>query len=1138
MIQLTKGTNTLDINLSDFSGASDELVQNGQFTDIGPNTVNNGSFNETAAVNLLNPNFNDIGSELVTNGDFSAVPLGSELILDGNFPSPNERWSNETGWSIGSNVASYNGTSANNAISQNRGVIIAGKTYRLSFTVSNYQSGTLVGALSSGSLTGNTPDITANGAYSFDIVSTGVLCIFRSTSSFLGSIGNVSVKEVLNIVTNGDFSEIGTQLVTNGDFSGVTEYVGTWSTIGTGWTLSGSNLIGSSGTTENLQTIFATAVSRTLRLSYEITNYSSGQVAMLMDGESKTFESANGIYTRIITTTSQILEIDGRDSDPFTGTITNISVKELGEGWTATNAVLSFANSQMTVDDSGDAGDDSRGTQIITTEVGKIYNLSYNRISTTGFFYLAVGSNDTDSDGYKNIFYENLGASTGVYTLQFTALSTTTYIGLITSGISASVYSDVSVKEVGQNWTPSTSLDGNIQFTAQGLKISNGASNGQAKVTQPSIFENGKTYKFKYKIVAYNGGDIGLAGESSAMSRIPGDHVEYLTRSGDTTDFVLGKANDNTDVTVTNISVQELGTDWTLQDGWSIGEDKAVCDGSQTAQSSLFQLGIVPKFKSYKVVFDIVVDAGSMIVAVGGSNAQPTITSTNTYTYYTQATQGDPNLYFSAQTNFVGSVTNVTAKEVGQNWTVQQPAGQLVTFPNSTLKIEYDSTQTQGSTGVYQDILTIGKNYKIVLSVILVTGTFKIQVGSKQKDITTSGIHEFYTEAESDRLFIVRRQNSLSVTAVVDTVSVTELDPNSYWNIPDPATTQIATNKVEITNGIGAVITQSGTESSQYFRMQFTVLDYVSGGVKGFVSNNLASSYAESDGVKIQYIQGGGNGTLFALFCNAFTGNVTNIQLNLLDPNSRWIPYTVAASKVVFKFAEVDLEISALGDDVGIIQTGIIKPKKIYIISISMKATAALNVEIATSTLSVISEVIATQAITTSFVEYSFEFIPTSTTTKDFLIHRSLGSGNGETISINSVSINSVDESQWINDPAWNPFATTLTFVPTLTDESTNNSKQFTLDTSITDGGFDGRSLHGQVVVNDTQAEAPNAGIIFLKQPEFLEGFYSVEIRGYLGTYYRVLGKGMAHLQRALGEDGYNRFESYNDKVTYKAYEE
>lgn len=43
MIQLTKGTNVLDVNLSDFSGAGDEIVQNGQFTEIDANTVNNGS---------------------------------------------------------------------------------------------------------------------------------------------------------------------------------------------------------------------------------------------------------------------------------------------------------------------------------------------------------------------------------------------------------------------------------------------------------------------------------------------------------------------------------------------------------------------------------------------------------------------------------------------------------------------------------------------------------------------------------------------------------------------------------------------------------------------------------------------------------------------------------------------------------------------------------------------------------------------------------------------------------------------------------------------------------------------------------------------------------------------------------------
>ena len=67
MIQLTKGTNVLDINLSDFSGAGQDVVQNGSFTDIGSDLILNGDFAE-------------IGSDLVTNGDFSDVALGSEQV--------------------------------------------------------------------------------------------------------------------------------------------------------------------------------------------------------------------------------------------------------------------------------------------------------------------------------------------------------------------------------------------------------------------------------------------------------------------------------------------------------------------------------------------------------------------------------------------------------------------------------------------------------------------------------------------------------------------------------------------------------------------------------------------------------------------------------------------------------------------------------------------------------------------------------------------------------------------------------------------------------------------------------------------------------------------------------------------------
>jgi hypothetical protein len=124
-----------------------------------------------------------------------------------------------------------------------------------------------------------------------------------------------------------------------------------------------------------------------------------------------------------------------------------------------------------------------------------------------------------------------------------------------------------------------------------------------------------------------------------------------------------------TNGTFTGITQSEstTGSEWTTGVGWTISGDIARSDGTQTDVSHLKQLGIVPINKCYEVVFDIVVEAGSMVVAVGGSNAQPTITSTNTYTYYTRATGGDSHFYFSAAANFVGSIDNVTVKELNGN---------------------------------------------------------------------------------------------------------------------------------------------------------------------------------------------------------------------------------------------------------------------------------------------------------------------------------------------------------------------------------------------------------------------------------------------------------------------------------------
>ena len=119
---------------------------------------------------------------------------GTELVTNGNFAA-DSNWTKEAGWSIASGKASYDASSATNAIYQSIG-LTTGSVYKLSFTVVDYTSGSFKGHLSNGNVTAATDAISANGDYSFNITATGALVLFRNVTSFNGSIDNVSVIEV------------------------------------------------------------------------------------------------------------------------------------------------------------------------------------------------------------------------------------------------------------------------------------------------------------------------------------------------------------------------------------------------------------------------------------------------------------------------------------------------------------------------------------------------------------------------------------------------------------------------------------------------------------------------------------------------------------------------------------------------------------------------------------------------------------------------------------------------------------------------------------------------------------------------------------------------------------------------------
>ena len=134
-------------------------------------------------------------SELVQNGNFSE--LGSELIVNGDFAT-DSNWIKGAGWSISNGKASKTGSTSDSLYQS--GTFLQNKTYKLSFSLTNTTQGNLIGQLFGGGGSNeffNTTSI-ANGNYTFYVKASinRTTFGFYASGSFDGSIDNVSVKQV------------------------------------------------------------------------------------------------------------------------------------------------------------------------------------------------------------------------------------------------------------------------------------------------------------------------------------------------------------------------------------------------------------------------------------------------------------------------------------------------------------------------------------------------------------------------------------------------------------------------------------------------------------------------------------------------------------------------------------------------------------------------------------------------------------------------------------------------------------------------------------------------------------------------------------------------------------------------------
>ena len=164
------------------------------------------------------------------------------------------------------------------------------------------------------------------------------------------------------------------------------------------------------------------------------------------------------------------------------------------------------------------------------------------------------------------------------------------------------------------------------------------------------------------------------------------------------------------DVTIDNVSLREVGQNWNLENTWTIGNSVANGNGAVGSTEELTQNNTFTLGKTYKVVYDVLnyVSGNIRFQFSGGATLSGTTRSSDgTFTEYVVATANHTLLKFKAGSAFNGSITNISVKEVGQNWSVVNAAITDVGNLNGT-----------GVTSMlFQDVLTNGSTYKATFTI-------------------------------------------------------------------------------------------------------------------------------------------------------------------------------------------------------------------------------------------------------------------------------------------------------------------------------------------------------------------------------------------------------------------------------------
>lgn len=447
---------------------------------LGDELVTNGDFDEIGAEEILNGDFSEIGAELVTNGDFTP---GVELVENGNFEDFQDATDSNldggvqfTDWYVNPSTGKRRLTNIvdgfrNDVIEKQTNFwqqrvyqsvssdLEIGKYYRFKATFITSDASTLRVAIQ----TAGSANVQAGGSYPTEAgISQSIDIFFKCTNN------TSQIIDVWPTVTQEIGESFYLQKVS-------LKEVGQEWLVGTGWSI-GDNAANCSGINANLIQNIIASQNKTFKIQFTVSNYISGSVRPAFVGGydySPAFNT-NGVYTVYINSFSDIRFVFY--SNLFNGSVSNISVKEVGQDWVVPDGSVEFNNGAI-------FNVNTKLYQNNIIVVGNSYKVTYEITENVGGMTLRF---------YNGGAYFYVDDSVGVHTAYFVGSGTNNrFYASTLSGTSLTLKS-ISVKEVGQGW----SLGGGWSIVDSNALREGVSSN--TYISQTIDIVSGKTYNISY----------------------------------------------------------------------------------------------------------------------------------------------------------------------------------------------------------------------------------------------------------------------------------------------------------------------------------------------------------------------------------------------------------------------------------------------------------------------------------------------------------------------------------------------------------------------------------------------------------------------------------------------------------------